>query len=620
MRNQPKKMKKILVAGDVEGNFDFLLSKIDSLITQKQQHFDFCLCIGKTLSLQFNPKNLLNDNKQIPIPIYFIDCSEFSPVLHSLHPDGVEIIPNLTFLGKSGITQINNISIAFLSGKSASPLPEPQVSITKYNFGDYNHNDINNILIKKDSDFPQGIDILLTNEWPEGFDVNLSEKVSSKISNHSVDVSSLVAKLSPRYHFVGLENFFYKRPPYQNDDKPYITRLIGLGKVPKEGASTTQQYIFALQLKNIQEIPPEELAVKTSDTTSNPYTSEALKQAKAKEASSKLEIQKKQMGGAEVEAAPLTENIALYFQGFDKKSSDSDIYEFLARWGQVQDFQLLIEAETGKHKGTGFVFFKNLKTTETALKETGKYSLHGRRINFSKANKGVVEGGKLSQQNAECWFCLNNPNAAKELIVYIGSEFYVALDKGPINPHHLLLIPIDHHPSTNVLPLGARDEMDLLKRKIVERYEDQYDELVMFYEKHLRVTHNIAHMILNAVSYPKKSFDFFIEELDKRIKRYGFNTFILAPNEKVKDMIYEGEYYVYIEAVNPASLRDKEMYAKRYLIIVDPKQLKNFPRDLGREVYCDVMNCRNKINWKDAILSEGEVKERTQEMKKLLSQ
>jgi len=616
-------MKKVLITGDVEGNFDFLLSKIEQL--SQKQSFDFCLCVGKTLSVNFNPNQFNLDNKKIPLPIYFVDTSEFSPILHTLHPNGIEVVPNLTFLGKSGIKNIQGISVAYLSGKIKDSSNPYQSQAKKFNAGYYDAEDLDNIINNQDTLSSKGIDILLTSEWPQGFDSNLPEKLSYQIKNQSFDVTNLVNTLKPRYHIVGLENFFYKRPAYSNDGKTFITRLIGIAKVPKDSnTQTKQQYIYALQLKGIEEMTQEELAVKPSDTTANPYTPENLQQSgllasKGKD-STRLEIQKRsEKTDMAEESAPLTENIALYFQGFDRKTNDSDIYEFLARWGQIQDYQLLFEAETGKHKGCGFVLFKNLKTTETALKESGKYSLHGKRINFNKANKGVVEGGKLSQQNAECWFCLDNPNVSKELIVYVGEEFYIALDKGPISRHHVLLIPIDHHPNTLGLPLKARDEMEMLKMRIAERYEEKYNELVIFYEKHLRVTQNIAHMVLNVFPFRKQDFDEVLKNLDKRIKRYGYNTYVLRPEEKAKDMIYENEYFVYLEVINPASLRSKETWAARYLIIVDQKQLKNFPRDLGREAVCDVLECRNKINWKDAAISDKEIGERTAELKKVLN-
>lgn len=611
-------MKKVLIAGDIDGSFDNLLSKIESF-AEKQQKFDFCLCVGKTLSLSFDPTQLQKENRKILLPIYFIDTSDLAPVLHTLYPDGHEIIPNLFFLGKAGIKRIQDISVAYLSGTRKEWKKEFENMTETYNSGQYTPADLENILNKREAEFKQGVDILLTSEWPEGFDSNLQEKISGQIANKSQDITRLVANLKPRYHFVGLENNFYKRPPYTNEDQPYITRLIGMGKIPKGNNPTTQQYIFALQLKSIETMTLEDLSVKTTDTTANPYTSKGVSSSKSKreEGPTDADLQKRS-ATAEQESAELKENAALYFNGFDKKTNDSDIFEFLSRWGQVQDYQLLLD-EKSKHKGCGFVLFRNIKTTAQALKESGKYTMHGKAINFSKANKGVVEGGKLSQQNAECWFCLDNPNVAKELIVFIGDEFYIAMDKGPINSHHVLMIPIDHHPNSIELPLKGKDELDILKLKIADRYEDAFDELVIFYEKYLRVTQNIAHMIVNAIPYKKKSFEFFIAELDKKVKRLGYSTFILKPDEKPKDLVREGEYYVYIEAVNPSELRLKEKYAKRYLIIIEGKQVRNFPRDLGRELYCDIMECRNKISWKDCVLSDKEVNERNIELKRVLN-
>ena len=611
-------MKKILISGDVEGNFDFLLSKIQSFL-DKNQSFDLCLCVGRTFSLDLDLTKLKKDDKKIPIPIYFIDTSEFSGVLHTLHPDGVDVLPNLTFLGKAGIKKIQGVSIAYLSGMKDDLFDQPQNPLKKYNPGYYTTQDVEAVISKAKAEYHQGVDILLTSEWPEGFDANLSEKPFTKLKTQVPAITTLAVKLKPRYHFTGLENLFYKRPPYINEDVPYVTRLITMGKIPKENNPTSQQYLFALQLKGLDIIPAEELAIKTTDTTSNPYTTGAFGINSLAQSGEKmnLETDKEKTKAAEDDSAPLKENIALYFSGFDKKTNDSDIYEFLARWGQVQDYQLFVEK--GNHKGCGFVLFKNLKTTETAFRESGKYSLHGKKIIFSKANRTVTEGGKLSQQNAECWFCLDNPNVAKDLIVYIGEEFYLALDKGPINRHHVLLIPIDHHPNSLELAIKARDEMDALKVKIAERYEESFNELVIFYEKNLRVTQNIAHMIINVIPYDRKSFDSFIDGLDSKIKRLGYNTFNLKPEEKIKDMVYEGEYYVYFEAFNPASRRDEELYARRYLIIIDSKQLKNFPRDLGREVFCDIMECRNKISWKDCQITDKETLERTTELKKTLN-
>lgn len=42
----------------------------------------------------------------------------------------------------------------------------------------------------------------------------------------------------------------------------------------------------------------------------------------------------------------------------------------------------------------------------------------------------------------------------------VGEEVYLALDKGPINPAHALLVPIEHLPSWAALGEGAAAEVE----------------------------------------------------------------------------------------------------------------------------------------------------------------
>ena len=45
----------------------------------------------------------------MPIKTYFIDSSEMSASLMNLYPNGAEICPNLFFLGRSGIKNIDGL-------------------------------------------------------------------------------------------------------------------------------------------------------------------------------------------------------------------------------------------------------------------------------------------------------------------------------------------------------------------------------------------------------------------------------------------------------------------------------------------------------------------------------
>ena len=164
-------------------------------------------------------------------------------------------------------------------------------------------------------------------------------------------------------------------------------------------------------------------------------------------------------------ADSLDENKALHFYGFDHKTKDSDIYEFLSRWGEIKEYQLLYEHGSKKHKGSGFVQFASLKVTKTALKESQHFSLHGRKVGFSISNRGYVgNSNKEKKTKDECWFCIDNPKVAKELILAIGENIYTALDKGPVADHHVLLIPLEHYANSVSLPPESQRELAKIKR------------------------------------------------------------------------------------------------------------------------------------------------------------
>lgn len=82
---------------------------------------------------------------------------------------------------------------------------------------------------------------------------------------------------------------------------------------------------------------------------------------------------------------------------------------------------------------------------------------------------------------AECYFCLSNPNLPAHLITSIGTEAYLTTAKGPLTtsttypslpfPSHILIIPMTHAPTLSLIPdAEARDntrkEMDKYRKGI----------------------------------------------------------------------------------------------------------------------------------------------------------
>ena len=68
-----------------------------------------------------------------------------------------------------------------------------------------------------------------------------------------------------------------------------------------------------------------------------------------------------------------------------------------------------------------------------------------------------------NQTENPCWFCFNNPNIEKHLILDIGKHSYAAMPKGPISFSHILLIPKDHYASMEKLPSEVISEISVAK-------------------------------------------------------------------------------------------------------------------------------------------------------------
>lgn len=100
-----------------------------------------------------------------------------------------------------------------------------------------------------------------------------------------------------------------------------------------------------------------------------------------------------------------------------------------------------------------------------------------------------------------CWFCLSSPNIDTHLVVSVGDHCYCAIAKGPLCPGHVLILPIEHHPSTISLSSDAEVELDKYKHAIRECFKKQGNATI-FFERYLQLragTH--AHLQVHS-AYP----------------------------------------------------------------------------------------------------------------------
>lgn len=201
--------QRVLVCGDVEGNFKFFFSKVEA-INKKNGPFDFLLCIGNF----FGKENVglepyKNGMMTIPVPTYILGPNRPEDEDHYPEEDGCEICPNLTYLGKRGLYNASSgLKIAYLSGVEGDTSKSQNCF-----FDEKDVVAVRNSCLKGQPSF-RGVDFLLTSAWPQDI-TNLDPNEPTFDYNGSKLIAWLAVQVKPRYHVVGLHGIHYERPPYR---------------------------------------------------------------------------------------------------------------------------------------------------------------------------------------------------------------------------------------------------------------------------------------------------------------------------------------------------------------------------------------------------------------------
>jgi hypothetical protein len=81
---------------------------------------------------------------------------------------------------------------------------------------------------------------------------------------------------------------------------------------------------------------------------------------------------------------------------------------------------------------------------------------------------------------SSCWFCLSSPDVESHLVISIGDGYYCALAKGPLVPEHVLVIPVEHFPTTITMPAEPEAELRRYKNALGKYFEKQGKAAVYF--------------------------------------------------------------------------------------------------------------------------------------------
>ena len=75
----------------------------------------------------------------------------------------------------------------------------------------------------------------------------------------------------------------------------------------------------------------------------------------------------------------------LFVGSLSWNTTDRDLEEAFARFGEISEAKVITDRETGRSRGFGFVTFEDAEAATTAISEMNNTTLDGREINVNEA-------------------------------------------------------------------------------------------------------------------------------------------------------------------------------------------------------------------------------------------
>ncbi|RLN33556.1 zinc finger CCCH domain-containing protein 59 [Panicum miliaceum] len=575
---------RVLLAGDPHGRLHQLFKRVKS-VNQSTGPFHALLCVGQFFSPEADAEgapgdvaDYLEGRAAVPIPTYFTgDYGPTAPRLLSkaaagargFAPGGIEICPNLFWLRGSNRFTLHGLSVVYLSGKKGPGGP-----------GCYSQDDVD--ALRALAEEPGIVDLFLTNEWPTGVvnGADTSNVPNQVLDPHGYDpvVAELVAEIKPRYHIAGTKGVFYSREPYVNDSAAHVTRFIGLANV---GNKEKQKFIHAISPTPASAMSSADIHAKPPNSTLSPYAAPAQ--------------------SIPIEEAPKrpADNTDAQYWRYDVKRQ---------RQGEAEGGRLCFKFTSSGSCPRGSKC--NFRHDEEAVEH------YHRNVCFDFLNKGKCERGpeckfahSLSgdtsirdsrprrRVESSCWFCLSSPDVESHLVISIGEAYYCALAKGPLVPNHVLMIPVEHCPSTLMMPSEAEVELARYKNALCKYFEKQ-GKTTVFFEW---VSQNSRHANLQVVPVPFPKADAVDKIFHLAAKKLGFEFSVVNPDGGAKvareSLISQSE--------SKSSLFYVELPEGKILLHnIDSNE--KFPAQFGREVLAGLLSMADRADWRNCKLSKEE--------------
>uniref|UniRef100_A0A8C9XBI8 CWF19-like protein 1 n=1 Tax=Sander lucioperca TaxID=283035 RepID=A0A8C9XBI8_SANLU len=384
----------------------------------------------------------------------------------------------------------------------------------------------------------RGVDILLTSQWPRGvWHYGNNPEVNTKFCGSS-SVATLADKLKPRYHFAALEGAHYERLPYRNHVilQENAQHVSRFIALAIVNNPAKKKYLYAFNIIPMKTMDPSELVKQPQDVTENPY------RCPTKDKTDKLKT------------------------GF---------------------------STTEEEEEPGQQFFFDL-----SKKQGGRDQ---QRDGGDEHHQGQPKQPRRPPQaSGPCWFCLASPQVEKHLVISIGTHCYLALAKGSLTPHHMLILPIGHYQSVVELSSEVVLEMDKYKSALKSFYKSKGERCVLFERNY-----KSQHLQLQVVPVPldRCTTEDIKEAFMVQAQEQQMELMEIPQHTDLKQIAPPGTPYFYVEL---------DSGEKLYYRIQ-----KHFPLQFGREVLASeaLLNIPTRADWRECKQSREEEEESCKQLR-----
>ena len=604
---------RVLFAGDVNGNLDALFAKVGK-VNGTNGPFNALFCVGSFFEPQGSDDEAymgqlepyINGNKVAPVATYFIGGygrgSAFALQKLTAKPSS-----KINYLGRSGISTVEGLKVAFLDGcyNSIAYTSEETSSL-------YYTQDTVEALKSSIMHMKGDLDVLLSNEWPEGVmnGVKATPEIKSLPSSGPLSEIALIAR--PRYHVAGANNVSFSRVPYINADKgtgKHVTRFIALGHV---GNSTKQKWVQALALIPCDQMDQEQFKTIPPESTQCPFSMVNPAKRSHDEASLGEQTWRWQDGAKRSKmpaAAPSLgrqdvvkdRSKTIFVRNVPFSATEEELVNYFSSCGTIVDIVRKANQD-GKLNTYCHIQFSTQEEMHKAC-QLNEQVLMGRKLFIEPASSQVRKKDAAPVEG--CWFCLSNPNADVNLVCSVGQECYIAIDKGAINENHILIVPIEHHACSVDLPVSTMEEIGRYMSALSSYYASRGQMMVGF-ERFMRLRKSGGnHCHVNLIGISLKNEEEAEEAFVSAGKKLGHSFTLLKPGdtltlqESLREEVGEGEYFCAI-LPDGSRLVHPIAYGERH------------PLSFGREVLASLAGAPERSDWKVCSVSQQEEMQRTE--------